>query len=204
MDSHHNLEVDEKQTIHFGSGSRPPFFRLSNFHECEVRLGGRMFPSAEHAFQAQLGPDPQLYTQDSVIGKLSEDAFMHLGVKKQRAPSKVKYWQKKRNVGILAKMLVNRHKKQGLKRTVTGQQCKELFLRILRLKFADPELRDVLLGTGDAYLLEFDKGAGRAHKKNHHIVRWGGMVEDGRIVGHNQMGALLMELRSEMRPAPHN
>ena len=41
----------------------------------------------------------------------------------------------------------------------------EMWKHILLEKFKHPEFRDILLGTGDAYLLEFSRGA---KKETHH------------------------------------
>lgn len=59
-------------------------------------------------------------------------------------------------------------------------------------------LARVLLSTGDRYILEFDRGAGRAKRKGSK-ARWGGLVENDRVVGSNQMGALLMRVRETSR-----
>ena len=81
---------------------------------------------------------------------------------------------------------------------MTAERCAEVFFDILVAKYTQNEhLARVLLSTGDRYILEFDRGAGRA-KRAGRTCRWGGIVEDGRVVGSNQMGALLMRVRDRL------
>jgi len=62
----------------------------------------------------------------------------------------------------------------------------EVMRHALRKKFQNPELRQVLLGTENRELIE-----------NSPFDRYWGAGRDGR--GRNRLGALLMELRAELR-----
>ena len=62
----------------------------------------------------------------------------------------------------------------------------EAMQRALRMKFSTPELRALLLGTGNRELVE----------NSPHDAYWG-CGRDGR--GRNRAGALLMEVREELR-----
>ena len=52
--------------------------------------------------------------------------------------------------------------------------------------------RSTVLGTEDAFLLEFMCSSVAKYNR---VDRWGGMLHDGRICGHNQQGALQMHVR---------
>lgn len=64
----------------------------------------------------------------------------------------------------------------------------EIMLDLLRQKFAHPELRQMLLDTGDAELLEGN---------NWGDVFWG--VDQDTGEGQNWLGRLLMQVREEIR-----
>jgi len=134
---------------------------LSNFHPHPLTIDGISFPTAEHAFQAAKTHDPAV---------------------KQ---------------AIADKDTPANAKRAGGKRTgslITGDLFREdweevklsIMKRILRLKFSDPILRQALLATGDAPLVE-----GNAWNDTF----WG--VCRGR--GQNNLGRLLQEVRSEIR-----
>lgn len=200
LQSHH-LKAVSDLVVHFGSNSKPPFCMLSNFSKIQIMIHEKNYPSLEHAFQAnRIEPNHESadeYICAGPICELSESAFTYVGVNANKAAKKVKYWSKKNMHGILAKMLIKKHEKKGLKRSMTSQQCKDLLLQLLRQKYANIEMREVLLKTGTQYLLEFEKSAERRFKQGD-IARWGGMLVNGRIIGHNQMGILLMQIREEI------
>lgn len=198
MDPQNGASVAGQTVVVFGSGARAPHHVLSNFYEAEIELDGVTYPSAEHAFQATRVPQAAraaLFGSRSPIGKLDANAFTHVGVRKpEKIRSSVQYWSRKSMVGILAKMKVKRLAAPAAR---TGAQVEDDFKRILLAKYrAHPDLRRALLRTGDAYLLEFDRGALRDGAAP---SRWGGAVRDGAVVGHNQMGALLMWTRNELQ-----
>jgi len=65
----------------------------------------------------------------------------------------------------------------------------DIMRRILRAKFSNPVLRQMLLDTGDAEII---------HNNKHKEFFWGVCNEHGL----NMLGKLLMELRQEIRDSP--
>jgi ribA/ribD-fused uncharacterized protein len=61
---------------------------------------------------------------------------------------------------------------------------------LLRAKFSDPELAEELLDTGDKTLIEGNTW---------HDTYWGATQVDGKWVGANHLGRLLMLVRKELR-----
>lgn len=66
----------------------------------------------------------------------------------------------------------------------------DIMLALLRQKFSDPVLREKLLATGDAELIEGNTWGERT---------WGCVQVKGKWVGKNRLGQLLMKVRTEMR-----
>jgi ribA/ribD-fused uncharacterized protein len=60
---------------------------------------------------------------------------------------------------------------------------------LLQQKFANPELRQALLDTGDAELIEGNTWGDRT---------WGRVLVKGKWIGKNQLGELLMQVRAEI------
>jgi ribA/ribD-fused uncharacterized protein len=65
-----------------------------------------------------------------------------------------------------------------------------VMLDLNRQKFSDPELAERLLGTGDAELIEGNTWGDRI---------WGMTLENGRWIGQNLLGRILMRVREELR-----
>ena len=176
---------------------------LSNFFAAPIRcyLNGVLvvFPSAEHLFQALMAPDHVAdFLVKGPIGELNEAAFAFVGVKAEERAKKVNVWSRTHAVGILAKMHIKRLKEQGKKRELSGEHCYRAVKLILHAKYRQNILEShALRTTRGKYLLEFAKGARREISKGREVL-WGGLVEDGRVVGNNQMGALMMEVRDEI------
>jgi len=129
---------------------------FSNFADYPVKLRGRTWPTTEHFFQAQ-----------KFEGSEHEDA-----IRKARSPM------------IAARL--GRSRKVPLRKD--WESAKDNIMReALRAKFTQhTDLRELLLGTGDATLVE--------HTRNDRY--WG---DGGDGTGKNRLGLLLMELRAELR-----
>ncbi len=129
---------------------------FSNFSPHPFQLKGRIWPTSEHYFQAQ-----------KFAGTEHEEA-----VRLAKSPM------------VAARM--GRSRERPLR--PDWEKVKEEIMReALHAKFAQhPELRSLLLSTGDAELIE--------HTTNDHYWADGG---DG--TGENRLGQLLMELRAEFR-----
>lgn len=200
MESCHNREVN--YAIKFYSGAEAPHDSLSNFKLCPngVIHEGIKYPSSEHAFQALRVPREmraRLFSVDSDIGVFSPEAFVNVGVPPRLAEKKCKYWSRKQMIGILAKMRIKRISGAS---ELTREQCERGFIEILLAKYSANEMhRKVLLDTEDEFLLEFVRSSVSKFKKAGVIDRWGGMLHEGRIVGHNQQGSLQMHVRELIR-----
>ena len=151
-----------------------------------VAFEGLVYPSVEHAFHAQkYHPSSRpLFSVEGVFGN-STDNF-HAGwtayyaaltpagdnlkkVEKQKnskhAPGDAK--GKKNTMGVLAKMVNTLCKNQPHKMELLGlrpntewdfgETHEELWMDLLRSKYQDPEMLEVLQSTGSAYLIEFQK-----------------------------------------------
>jgi len=110
---------------------------------------------------------------------------------------KIKYWNKKDMIGVIAKMSVNPkyYKKTKLPPKIKVRQ--DIFYDILTEKYKEGSpLRQYLMNTGDKYLIEFSR-SGQTHPDRN---RWAGMAvstkEGYLIYGDNRMGVCLMYIRS--------
>lgn len=131
---------------------------FSNFADFPVEIDGKIWPTTEHYFQAQ-----------KFVGTAHVEEI-------RRASSP----------GISARM--GRDRKRPLRRDWESVKD-DLMRRAVRAKFAQhATLRDLLLATGDATLIE--------HTKNDAYWADGG---DG--TGKNMLGVILMEVREEIRRA---
>ena len=196
MNSCHGKPV-QGDVVKFYSGAQAPHCLLSNFSACRVYYEGEWYPSSEHAFQASMVPQEtrkKLFSVESDIAELTPAAFVAVGVPAKDAEKKVKYWGKKNMIGVLAKQRINRI---SSKLTLSKEDCESVFIEILLSKYRqNEEHRKTLLSTGDAFLLEFVRSSAAKFDSEGKIDRWGGMVRDGHVVGHNQQGSLQMHVRS--------
>lgn len=133
-----------------------PYGEFSNFAPFPIQIDGKTWPTTEHYFQAQKFP-----------GTEHAEAI-------RAEPSPM----------IAARM--GRDRSQPL-RSDWEQAKDEIMLKALLAKFAQhDQLRDLLIGTGDAQLIE--------HTKNDSYWADGG---DG--TGKNMLGVLLMKVRDRLR-----
>ena len=131
---------------------------FSNFSRHRVFLKGKTWPTSEHYFQAQ-----------KFAGTEHEEA-----VRKAARPSEAE--------------ALGRDRKRPLRRDWESVK-EQVMLDALRAKFTQhEELKAVLLGTGDAVLVE--------HTANDSY--WG---DGGDGSGKNRLGRLLMQVRDELRAA---
>lgn len=132
---------------------------FSNFAPYPVRLGGKVWPTTEHYFQAQ---------------KFQDDAQRE-AIREAKSPM------------IAARM--GRDRKKKLRRDWESAKV-GVMTEAVRAKFTQhEELRALLLGTGDARLVE--------HTENDDY--WG---DGGDGSGRNMLGQVLMRVRAELRDAP--
>ncbi len=129
---------------------------FSNFYKARIRLGGKSWPTTEHYFQAQKFAGSS-YEEEIRVAKTPMEAA-RLG-RSRRHPLRRDWESMKENV--MREALVAKFSQHA-------------------------ELREILLSTGDALLIE--------HTENDSY--WG---DGGDGSGRNRLGFLLMEVREQLR-----
>ena len=133
-----------------------PYGEFSNFARFPVQLSGKTWPTSEHYFQAQ-----------KFAGELREEE-----IRRAKTPSEAARLGRDRKVRMRPDW-----------ESVKDQVMREVVLA----KFTQhPELRALLLSTGDATLVE--------HTENDSY--WG---DGGDGSGRNMLGRILMSVREELR-----
>ena len=185
--------------INFWANGKAPFHNLSNFALIldGIEYDGIVYPSTEHAFQAQKYIQSQRY-RFSTTGDLGVWDGLKLVYKLDEYEKKYKYWFKKNNIGIVAKMATNEKigKKLDLIRDKKFNSTDELWLKILGKKYSTKYFGDILKLTDDLYLLEFNRGANNRFKGANSF--WGGLISNNVLYGNNQMGKYLMKIRNTL------
>ena len=135
-----------------------PYGAFSNFAPFPVELDGKTWPTSEHYFQAAKFPGTE--HQAEIL--------------------------KARTAGIAARMGRDR----GRPLRADWEEVKDgIMLTVVRAKFTQHEaLRQLLLGTGDAVLVEH----------TYKDAYWG---DGGDGSGKNMLGKVLMQVRDELRGA---
>lgn len=131
-------------------------FFLSNNYPVQVQAWGLSFPSAESAYQAaKFANQPQLMAQ---FCRLDGESAKKIGRKQYRRYQRPDWYAAR----------------------------EAMMLEVLRAKFTqNPDLRNLLLATGDGYIVEHTK----------HDAFWG---DGGNGRGKNRLGYLLMQVRGEL------
>lgn len=189
--------------VYFGSSAKQPNNLLSNFAMCKVvdEENGLVFPSSEHWYCSQkvIASDRKRFTVDGDLGVMTPEAFLLIYPACTIRDKKFAYWSKKNNIGILAKMAVSTPtmmRRLGLRPAVSMDETDALWMTLLLAKFRqNPHIRQVLLCTLTAKLVEFDRGAQRNVLKGTPVL-WGGLIKEGHLYGENRMGNLLMKCRT--------
>jgi len=134
------------------------YYQLSNFAPYGFAEDGKYWSTVEHYFQAMkfVGDEHEEYREQ---------------IRTSQTPTQAKAFGQSRNYPL---------------RKDWADVKEEVMLRALRLKFANPEVKEILLKTKDRELIEnspFDKywGNGRNNK------------------GKNRLGVLLMKVREELK-----
>ncbi len=180
---------------------------------------GRVFSSSEALWQSLKATDEATFlefTDGGHFDVITMDFFAMMMPKSAEViltpaafntevKRKCDYWLKKMNVGIVSKLAGNRahadklglkgHMNYNIERLPIATE-RAIWLAILVQKFRQhTESGQLLLGSGDVQLVEFDRGASTKPEK----VHWGGYIcDDGSIKGENVMGRYLMEVRAHL------
>ena len=157
------------------SSFRGKYSFLSNFHLCPIDLDGVVYPSVEHAFQSSKTVIAAERFRINVYVSVMANATT---VQRVSTPGEAK-----KAAGPKAAIPITlRPDWEDIKYAVMD--------RLLHIKFAHPELRNQLLSTHDAELIEGNYW---------HDNTWGvcGCVQCGGM-GQNILGNLLMALRTEL------
>lgn len=187
----------------FYSNAAHPLNKLSNFAYIKdgIEIDGLIYPSTEHAFQAQkfIDEDKKRFSITGDIGDI--DKGFSLMYPPKEVEDKKKFWMKKGNIGILAKMAVadDKIKKFKLRKVPYFKSSDENWMKILDKKYDHKEFKDILLSTGDNYLLEFDKGAKRRAESGDPPYYAGLIDDDLNLYGTNKMGIYLMNIRDSKK-----
>ena len=187
----------DEEVIKFYSCGIKPFHKLSNFALIKdgIEFDGLIFYSTEHAFQAQKYVKEQRirFSVEGDLGNTDSGFKLVFGDEWEK---KKKFWMKKDNIGIIAKMATNLKigTNLGLIRNVNFSSTNELWIELLTIKFNIIEFKNILKNTKNKYLLEFDRGAKRMYLKNT-IPIWSGLIDEGILYGNNLMGKYLMIIR---------
>jgi predicted NAD-dependent protein-ADP-ribosyltransferase YbiA (DUF1768 family) len=217
--------------LYFNSAAQQPWHLLSNFSaatlvftQSDICAGMRttcphidawmqdrmvVFPSSEHLWQALKATTREAFVAFAVGGRCS-GAEVLLGIYGDKGLDKWRWWMRKGNMGIAAKLAANPKRAVVLdlvgrldysRERLAADVERDIWLTILRLKFKQSTThRRALLETKERILIEFDKSATRASRGGG-WVHWGGMwsKETQCVVGgENVMGGYLMEIRAEL------
>jgi ribA/ribD-fused uncharacterized protein len=137
---------------------------LGNFHPCPINLWGMKFRCAEGAFQAgKFAPDKDLMER---FQNLNGEAAFHLGRElSQNWGDREKNHWRSRNLAVMRE--------------------------VVTAKFTqNRDLQELLLATGEAYLVEHIPG-----KRRHKDTFWG---DGGNGEGQNWLGKIAMEVRGSL------
>lgn len=141
---------------------RGKYFCFSSFFTAEVVLHGLTFPSNEHAFQAAK----------------TDDLALKEWIRTSKDAAEAK--KRGRSAEVKAKM---RADWDQIKVSVMEELVRQKFTR-------HPDLKTVLLGTGDEELVEGNWWKDKI---------WGMVKESGSWVGENNLGKILMRVRTALR-----
>lgn len=132
-----------------------PYGEFSNFADFPIKLGGKVWPTSEHYFQAMKFTDPAYQAE----------------IRRTKSPMKAASLRRSRKVPP-------RKDWESVKDNIMREAVRAKFTQY-------PKLRELLLGTGEAKLVE--------HTANDDY--WG---DGGDGTGKNRLGLILMALRKEL------
>ena len=164
-------------------------YKLNNCYNSNIIYQGIIYPSIEHALQAQKFSNKSDKEKFSINGELAKyDKLEEFKVNKQL----IKICKEKNLIGVIAKL--------GLKKVDLPKPkniSNTIILTILRLKFSNEEMKELLLKTESKTILNIHtfKDTTKAKKS---ILEC--LYKDSRVYGGNLIGIYLMKIRDEMKP----
>ena len=222
----------DEEPVRFYSNATAPMHILSNFYGSHCVIGDETYPSAEHAYQCL--QKIQGSREDwQVGGRFCDWDFVYDTVNTDRISQKLKplsasRWKKKRQIGILAVLVIRRPELFDLnlvdidsmsvderKRYDTlSLSYENRWYPIFEAKYSNDAIRTVLTNTYPHPLVEFKRGAHKkilqAFNKNghsnmlaHKAEVWGAYNNGKEIWGQNVTGFNLSRFRDSLKkPAP--
>ena len=187
-------------TIYFHSNAKPPFNKLSNFHDLTpyfIVINSKSFNTTEAAFQSFHKIHPSHHIHFQVGGKFASWNGMNTFFQLNDATKKITYWSYKNNLGIVAKLASNPkyRSKTHLHFINSNDKYHNIFQGyindwaiLLLHKFNLPKFKFLLLQTENCLLVEYDR-IGNPQSF------WGGKIINNTLIGQNAMGQMLMFTR---------
>lgn len=193
--------------IYFGSGTK--LKELSNLYQCDILWDGNVYCSVEHVYVSLkfIKEDRCRFMKGGDLGSfdgllIHKNIFYSNTLSEEDVIKKISYWEKRKCIGIIAKLSGNVKNAKKLGLTFDGDnksnKAKEMiFMRILRIKFQNEFFKNILKETNGLELIEFGKSCKRNFDSGIH-EQWCGLVDNGVVYGQNKMGKLLMKVRNEL------
>lgn len=193
--------------IYFGSSTK--LKELSNLYECDILWDGKFYCSVEHVYVSLkfIKEDRCRFMKGGDLGSFDgllvhKNIFYSKTLREEDVIKKISYWEKRKCIGIIAKLSGNVQNAKKLGLTFDGDnksnKAKEMiFMRILRIKFQNEFFKNILKETNGLELIEFGKSCKRNFDRGIQ-EQWCGLVNNGVVYGKNRMGKLLMKVRNEL------
>ena len=220
------VRVGSDSHIYFGSGSKAPFNKLSNFSKCNITgkmwifkgfneyvLKEFVFPSSEHMWWAHFFVVERDVRRLAIGGDLSTLQGLEHFYEGEDLEKKISYWSRKDNVGIVAKLLAGKKGTNYRKRASDIGMC----MTIHPCERYGPQGEDstlwkiwkrILLAKYTQNRGHYSVLMGTKSKKLVEFTRapmiriekefWAGRVVDSNLYGGNYMGDCMVRIRDHL------
>lgn len=186
----------DRSPIAFKSYGPEKWRPFSNFYLVNIEYDGIIFPSVEHAYQANKFYDDPVYFSRIVEAPTASDAKRMANQKpwveyRYHLPSNDK-------TKIKLKKEFQARKKKFIKRSVS------LMKSLLEIKFSKPFFERLLLSTGDRPLGEITgKYAFENNPPNPSRFSWTAFVDNEGNFHNGKMGEILEQIRKKLKTRSH-
>ena len=217
--------------VRFYSNASAPLHVLSNFYGSHCVIDGETYPSAEHAYQC-LQKIVGSRVDWQVGGRFTDWDFVYDTVNAERQSHKLKplsdsRWKKKKQIGILAVLVIRRPElfdltlvdinsmdvEERLRYDTRSLSYEERWYPIFKSKYSNQAILSVLVNTSPHPLIEFKRGAhkkivetfnknGHSNELAHKAEVWGAYNYGREIWGQNVTGVNLTRFRDSLKRAP--